>query len=197
MLWRAVDTTLGCAIGILAFLMLRSVDVCLSLRRAMADTLDAVTGLLPLLNAREIRSPQGLAQRQQVRASVVALVEVFEGAKGGTRRDQAMADHLRPAVVSVRNLADRVLGQGWLLERARAGSDAAPDAAAEALRETLRHARPALLALARTLREGGVPDAATAVADAARDPVGALRQTLRQVLQRPDSLERDRSPVDV
>jgi len=61
----------------------------------------------------------------------------------------------------------------------------------------LRHARPALLALARTLREGGVPDAATAVADAARDPVGALRQTLRQVLQRPDSLERDRSPVDV
>lgn len=196
MLWRAVDTTLGCAIGIVTFLLLRSADVTLSLRGAMADTLDAVAGLVPLLHASDIRSTQGLAQRQQVRASVVALVEAFEGAKGGTRADQTAAEALGPAVVSVRNLADRVLGQGWLLERDAVGAAAESDPAAAELRETLRHARPALLALARTLREGGVPDAATGTADADHDPVGALRQTLRQALQSPAAPGQASTPAD-
>jgi uncharacterized membrane protein YccC len=163
LLARGLDTLVGCAVGVLAYLLVAPGRGVPTPAATIAATLRAAADVLPHLADGSTASPAARRARRRLNQHLLALPEVYEaGIEAPSVRRRAAAVRWWPAIAATRGLADRVLTACWQDARI-AGADAVS---------------PALLALAAAL-EGGTPTRqATGVGTFLSDDERAVREAL-------------------
>lgn len=158
LLARGLDTMVGCAVALAAFLLIVPRGVSTWLPSAMADTLDAASGTTAELNSSSLTTPAAREARGNLQRSALRLKETFDNAVNGSAGQREAAEQCWPAVAATQTLAYRILAEAW-------GHDPAPghdaDTRAESERAELRRALKTMAAAIRAHRApppiGAVP----------------------------------------
>lgn len=117
LLARGVDTTIGCAIGLAVFVLLRGRAAPIPLRGAIVGTLDAVRTTVVHLAAGTVATSPARTARRELQYRTLALSQAYAAGTGGLIRQRREAEQLWPATAAVQQLAYRTLAACWRFER--------------------------------------------------------------------------------
>lgn len=150
LLWvRGVDTTIGCAVGLLVFVLTTPRQAAVRIPREMAATLAAAERMVTYLAARDVNSTAARAAQRDLQQGAIAIQQAYDASVGAAAAHRAIAEQMWPAVVATQRLAYRLLSmQGLQGSAARAlfgtGEEAAARRALEDLAAAIRtDSRPA------------------------------------------------------
>jgi uncharacterized membrane protein YccC len=128
LLWdRAVDTVIGCAIGIGVLLVTAPRAVAVPIPQELAAALKAAQELLEFAAAGDAISAGAKRARRNLQHRAITLLTAYELGTGARSQDRRFAEELWPAVIAAQRLLYRVLAFCWALEGA--GSDRAVELA--------------------------------------------------------------------
>lgn len=145
LLTRGSDTLIGCAVALAVYWATQRLRHPTGLRRAVTDTIDAVTATLPHLAVGDATSPAARTERRDLQLRAMELLPAYDASVGESATQRLAAERMWPTVVAAEQLAYRTLAACWSAERdsdTEAGAEAAADTAA------------ALTEQAAALREG-------------------------------------------
>lgn len=128
LLWaRAIDTIIGCAIGIGVLLVTAPRALTVPIPQELAAALDAAQQLLKFAAAGDAVSSGAKRSRRNLQHRAIALLTAYELGAGARQQDRRFAEGLWPAVVTAQRVLYRLLAFCWTLEEA--GSDGAGNVA--------------------------------------------------------------------
>jgi len=128
LLWdRAMDTVIGCAIGIGVLLVTAPRALAVPIPQELAAALKAAQELLEFAAAGDAVSAQAKRARRNLQHRAITLLTAYELGAGARPPDRRFAEELWPAVVAAQRLLYRLLAFCWALEGA--GSDRAVEMA--------------------------------------------------------------------
>jgi hypothetical protein len=131
LLWdRAVDTVIGCAIGIGVLLVTAPRALAVPIPQELAAALKAAQELLEFAAAGDVVSAAAKRARRNLQHRAIVLLTAYELGAGARPQDRRFAEELWPAVVSAQRLLYRLLAFCWSLEEA-SSAKAADGARAE------------------------------------------------------------------
>ena len=124
LLWtRAIDTIIGCTIGIGVLLVTAPRAVAVPIPQELAAALEAARELLKFAATGDAVSPGAKSSRRNLQHRAIALLAAYELGAGARQPDRRFAEGLWPAVVTAQRILYRLLAFCWTLEEA--GSDGA------------------------------------------------------------------------
>lgn len=116
LLSRGSDVLVGCAVGVVVYVISARHQESDRLPEAIARTLDAVAEVLPHIAAGDPGALAARDARRSVQVAVIALAECDEAARCGTSAQQALAERLDAAVIGTEQLAYRTIAACWTME---------------------------------------------------------------------------------
>ena len=120
LLWaRAIDTIIGCTIGIGVLLVTAPRAVAVPIPQELAAALDAAQELLKFGAAGDAVSPGAKRSPRNLQHRAIALLAAYELGAGARQQDRRFAEGLWPAVVTAQRVLYRLLAFCWTLEEAR------------------------------------------------------------------------------
>jgi uncharacterized membrane protein YccC len=123
LLWaRAIDTIIGCAIGIGVLLVTAPRALAVPIPQELAAALDAAQELLKFAAAGDAVSPGAKRSRRNLQHRAIALLTAYELGAGARQQDRRFAEGLWPAVVTAQRVLYRLLAFCWTLEEAGNGA---------------------------------------------------------------------------
>jgi uncharacterized membrane protein YccC len=144
LLARGIDTAVGCAIGVLVFLLVSPGAALPEPVALVSDTLRDAARVVPHLVAGTTTTPAAREARRDLNQRVLALAETHEA------RDLALpggrdpcATRWWPALDAARRLAHQVLAACWAVDRARDGTPSFHPEAIAAELDAVRRSLPA------------------------------------------------------
>jgi len=128
LLWdRAIDTVIGCAIGIAVLLVTAPRAVAAPIPQEIAAALNAAREVATFAAGGDAISAAAKRARRNLQHRAIALLTAYDLGAGARRQDRRFSEGLWPAVVATQRFLYRLLAFCWTLEEA--GSDAARDMA--------------------------------------------------------------------
>jgi uncharacterized membrane protein YccC len=128
LLWdRAVDTVIGCAIGIGVLLVTAPRALAVPIPQELAAALKAAQELLEFAAAGDVISAAAKRARRNLQHRAITLLTAYELGAGARPQDRRFAEELWPAVIAAQRLLYRLLAFCWALEES--GSDQAVEVA--------------------------------------------------------------------
>jgi uncharacterized membrane protein YccC len=123
LLWtRAIDTIIGCTIGIAVLLVTAPRIVAVPIPQELVAALRSAQDLLKFAGMGDAVSAAAKRARRNLRHRAMALLTAYElGA--GSRQHSDFAEELWPAVVSAQRVLYRLLAFCWTLEEAGSGAE--------------------------------------------------------------------------
>jgi len=119
LLWdRAMDTVIGCAIGIGVLLVTAPRALAVPIPQELAAALNAAQKLLDFAAVGEVTSTEAKRARRNLQHRAIVLLTAYELGAGARSQDRRFAEELWPAVVSAQRLLYRLLAFCWALEGA-------------------------------------------------------------------------------
>ncbi|AQT78456.1 hypothetical protein B1R94_03160 [Mycolicibacterium litorale] len=175
LLARGADTLIGCAVGVVVFLIAAHWQESTRLTDAIGRTLEAAAEVLPYVAAGDTTTLPARAARRDLQLAAMALMESDEAALAGSARHRCAAQQLLPAVAATEQLAYRTIAACWTIEHRGDGvafgqslfDERAADPAVRQLRD-----------LAVAVRTGTAPPACTSTEAFIDDQIAELRQSL-------------------
>ncbi|MCE7032027.1 FUSC family protein [Lysobacter sp. GX 14042] len=129
LLARGVDTAVGCAVALLVFRLAWPQASAALIPEQLSRTLAATDAVVEHLAAGDVTSPAAREARSELQHRGFALSKAYDTATAATRRPRMSAERMWPAIAATEQLAFRILGSCWAIERldreaarARAGS---------------------------------------------------------------------------
>jgi uncharacterized membrane protein YccC len=123
---RAEDTAIGCAIGILVFVLMAKRGATQAISHELSRTWAAVDLVARFLARGEADAADARAARRNLQHHTILLLQSFDSAFGSSTESRMAAEPLWPAVVATQRLAYRLLATAWRIEAAAAdGGNAA------------------------------------------------------------------------
>jgi uncharacterized membrane protein YccC len=174
LLWvRGTDTVIGCAVGLVVFVLTTPRQLAVRIPYEIARTLDAAAMVVGHLAAGDARSAAARMAQRDLQQGAIAILQAYDASVGAAPGHRAIAEQMWPAVVATERLAYRLLSVYWMQERA---GEKAP-------RELFRadadiQARRALNDLAAAVRSGSEPAAATGLPEFLAAEIAMLRRSL-------------------
>ncbi|OYN78640.1 FUSC family protein [Mycolicibacterium sphagni] len=175
LLARGIDTLIGCAVGVVVYLVAARWQESARLTDAIGRTLEATAAVFPYIAAGDTNGLAARASRRDLQIAAIALMEADEAAQAGAPRNRAIAEELLPAVAATEQLAYRTIAACWTVERRTDGVTFGRSLFGD------RPAEPhvvALQALAAAVRGGTPPPAPGEPPPFVADQVIELRQAL-------------------
>jgi hypothetical protein len=128
LLWdRAIDTVIGCAIGMGVLLVTAPRAVAVQIPQELAAALNAAREVLNFAAAGDAVSSGAKRARRDLQHRAIVLLTAYELGAGARSQDRRFAEELWPAVIAAERLLYRMLAFCWALEEA--GSDRAIEVA--------------------------------------------------------------------
>ena len=128
LLWdRAIDTIIGCAIGVGVLLVTAPRAVAAPIPQEIAAALTAAREVATFAAAGDAISAAAKRARRNLQHRAIALLTAYDLGAGARQQDRRFAEGFWPAVVATQRFLYRLLAFCWTLEEA--GSDAARDMA--------------------------------------------------------------------
>jgi hypothetical protein len=119
LLWaRAIDTIIGCTIGIGVLLVTAPRALAVPIPQELAAALEAAQELLKFAAAGDAVSPGAKRSRRNLQHRAIALLTAYELGAGARQQDRRFAEGLWPAVVTAQRVVYRLLAFCWTLEEA-------------------------------------------------------------------------------
>ena len=110
LLWaRAIDTIIGCTIGIGVLLVTAPRALAVPIPQELAAALDAAQELLKFAAAGDAVSPGAKRSRRNLQHRAIALLTAYELGAGARQQDRRFAEGLWPAVVTAQRVLYRLL----------------------------------------------------------------------------------------
>lgn len=120
LLWaRGLDTAIGCAIGLLVYMLFRPRDASASFRQQIAFTLIAVQAVIRHIATGSVTTNAAQQDRRDLQHRILALVEWYEEEASGLKSHRAIANRMKPAVDAAQRLGYKALSACWSLEVTR------------------------------------------------------------------------------
>jgi uncharacterized membrane protein YccC len=154
LLARGIDTLIGCAVGVVVYLVATRWQESTRLTDAIGRTLEAAAGVFGYIAAGDTAGLAARAARRDLQVAAIGLMEADEVMLAGSPRNRAIAEELLPAVAASEQLAYRTIAACWTLEHRTDGVEFG-----RSLFDG-RSAQPdvqALQALAAAVRSGDAP----------------------------------------
>lgn len=119
---RGLETAVGCAAGLAAFLLtaLRSPEP--SLRSEVAHVLARVAEVIGILETGDVMNTDALRARRNLQRALFALLDRFDRQSEGTVIQRAATASLWPSVAATEQLGYRLLAHCWTLEPGHRGA---------------------------------------------------------------------------
>ncbi|MCV7177108.1 FUSC family protein, partial [Mycolicibacterium sphagni] len=117
LLARGIDTLIGCAVGVVVYLVAARWQESARLTDAIGRTLEATAAVFPYIAAGDTNGLAARASRRDLQIAAIALMEADEAAQAGAPRNRAIAEELLPAVAATEQLAYRTIAACWTVER--------------------------------------------------------------------------------
>lgn len=178
LLARGVDTAVGCAVALVVFRLAWPQASAALIPEQLSRTLAAIGAVAAHLAAGDVTSPAARRARGELQHRSFALSKAYDTATAATRRPRMSAERMWPAIAATGQLAFRILGSCWAIERldGRAARSAAGtmfgEGGLQALREALEQAAAAV--------DGGpAPQAAAGLPGFVEAEVADLHRSLR------------------
>mgnify|MGYP000055279956 CR=1 FL=1 len=113
---RAMDTAIGCLIGVCVFLALAWRISSQTIKHELLRAIAATDTVARVLGSGDASSAAARAARRDLQHRTIQLLQTFEGAAGGTDGSRRHAEPYWPAVVATQRLAYRLLAVAWEME---------------------------------------------------------------------------------
>lgn len=125
LLWaRAIDTVIGCGVGLLVHALFGPRGAPVSLRQQIVGTLATAQTALDHLAAGDVISNEALRVRLELQHRIFRLVTSYEAGTGGFARDPANDECMWPTVVATQRLGYKILAACWSIESEGVSSSA-------------------------------------------------------------------------
>lgn len=157
LLWvRGVDTTIGCAVGLLVFVLTTPRQAAVRIPQEMAGTLAAAERMVAHLAAGDANSAAARTAQRDLQQGAIAILQAYDASVGATPAHRSVAEQMWPAVVATQRLAYRLLSiQGLQGSAARNLFGTGEEAAT---RRALRHLAAAVRSGSKPAETSGLPD---------------------------------------
>lgn len=175
---RAIDTVIGCGIGLLIHALVGPRSAPASLRHAIVKTLVTAQAALGHVAAGTVTTNAALRVRRELQHRIFALLTLYETATAvGTSRHPGVSERMWPTVVGTQRLGYKILAACWSLESI--DDDPEIDSAPGSLTlDELATVNTALLELIVLVRTGAGSIALHGLPDLLRDEIRDLRDSL-------------------
>ncbi|WP_051191786.1 FUSC family protein [Microbacterium luticocti] len=160
LLARGVDTTIGCAIGVLVFFALRAATARNRPTRipdAIVAAVQSAEAVIVHVAAADPGSPQAHRARHRLQSALFAVGNAYTAAVGGSAAQRRTAEQHWPAVTAVQELGYGALAACWMLEHGDRDISAERDDAFGDGRDGMSRIHDALAAVAAAVRDGSEP----------------------------------------
>lgn len=127
---RALDTLIGCGIGIMVYLIAVRVQEADRVRKSMERTMKHIVIVTTFLLRGEASSPASRGARRDLQASIFDLHAAAEAAGKGSGRDRAIAARLSQLIAATEQLGFATIAASWAAEQGRDGLFESADAGA-------------------------------------------------------------------
>ncbi|MCX6500697.1 MAG: FUSC family protein [Arthrobacter sp.] len=117
LLARGVDTSIGCGIALVVFVVLTPRATLARIPAALTSTLNAAGAVVDFLATNDASTRDAHLARRKLQAAVFRLGEASAAAVGGSTGQRRAAEQSWPAVFAAQSLAYGVLSACWLLDR--------------------------------------------------------------------------------
>ncbi len=117
---RALDTILGCAIGIVVFVLLAKRGATRAISQELLRTWGAIDLVSQYLASGDADTVGVRNARRNLQHHTILLLQSFDTAVGSSAKSRTAAEPLWPAVVATQRLAYRLLAAAWQIEAASA-----------------------------------------------------------------------------
>ena len=119
LLWdRAIDTVIGCAIGVGVLLVTAPRALAVPIPQELAAALQAARQVLGFAASGNVMSAEAKRARRNLQHRAIVLLTAYELGAGARSQDRRFAEELWPAVVAAQRLLYRTLAFCWRLEEA-------------------------------------------------------------------------------
>lgn len=125
---RALDTVIGCGIGILVYLVAARLQEAHRIRESLTRTMMHVLTATEFLARGDGSSPAARSARRDLQESIFDLNAADDAAHKGSQRDRANAARLNPVVAATEHLGFATIAACWAAEQGRAGLFGSADA---------------------------------------------------------------------
>ena len=178
LLWvRAIDTIIGCAIGIGVLMATAPRALAVPIPQELAAALDAAQELLKFAAVGDAVSPGAKRSRRNLQHRAIALLTAYELGAGARQQDRRFAEGLWPAVVTAQRVLYRLLAFCWTLEEA--GSEGAGNVALAAFGPNAQSSlNAALEGLSRAITLGRIVPISSDVPDFLKEDLEDLSRSL-------------------
>lgn len=116
LLTRGLDTVIGCVVALLVYRLALQRRGPAPLAEAVQKTRDAIERTDVHLRAGAVSSAPARVARRDLQLSAMSLLDVYQGAIGGSAVQRAEAERMWPAVAETEQLAYRTLACCWTFE---------------------------------------------------------------------------------
>nr|MCH9732662.1 FUSC family protein [Actinomycetes bacterium] len=113
---RGLDTAIGCAAGLMVYLLVARRQEVNRISDAIADMLGAATTATLFLARGEVSTLAARGARRDLQESILDLTAAEESARGGFRRDRVAATRLAPIVTAAEQLGYATVAACWAAE---------------------------------------------------------------------------------
>lgn len=117
---RALDTIIGCAIGIVVFVLLAKRGTTRAISQELLRTWGAIDLVCQYLASGDSNTARVRSVRRNLQHYTILLLQSFDTAVGNSATSRTAAEPLWPAVVATQRLAYRLLAAAWQIEAASA-----------------------------------------------------------------------------
>lgn len=114
---RGLDTVIGCVVALLVYWVALRRRGPAPLNAAVAGTRGAIERTEVHLRAGAVTSAPARAARRDLQLAAMTLLDVYQGAIGGSAEQRAEAERLWPAIAETEHVAYQTLAACWAFER--------------------------------------------------------------------------------
>jgi uncharacterized membrane protein YccC len=151
---RAMDTAIGCLVGVSVFLALAWRISSQTIKHELLRALAAADTVTRLLASGDADSSEARSARRDLQHRTIQLLQAFDNAAGGSDGSRKLAEPYWPAVVATQRLAYRLLAVAWEIEGLPAGAQRSEFAEARFGKDGAQQIHTALAAIVRSLNWG-------------------------------------------
>ncbi len=160
LLWaRAVDTVIGCAVGLLVFVVAVRRSGTATVSQELFRSWAAIDLVARFLAKGEADGREARAARRNLQHRTILLLQSFDAGIGSGFQHRAVAERLWPAVVATQRLAYRLLAAAWQIEEASANGRNVAVAKDLFGEDGARNLHTSLSNIMRAVRNGAEPPA--------------------------------------
>jgi uncharacterized membrane protein YccC len=178
LLARGVDTTIGCTIALLVFVVLTPRATLTRIPWALTASLAATLTVVDRLAAGNASTPDGHLARRELQSAVFNLGEAYATAVGGSTGQRRAAEQSWPAVSATQALAYATLSTCWMLEQDDAGLAAEVADALGPVSGGLAAVHDAFAILTASVRTGTAPEPSPQPPPFLHQEIATLRNSL-------------------